>query len=66
MRGKIALVMLAVGVVLLWVVPLGGALVLVTAAMGLAIAWEEEFMEGAAPIPLTVEPPDNLEWPANS
>lgn len=47
LQNKISMVMLLLGVALLWPVPLGGALLLVTAAIGLAIAWEAD-MAGEA------------------
>jgi hypothetical protein len=40
MGNKISLVLLLLGAGLLWPVPLGGALLLVTASVGLAIGWE--------------------------
>ena len=42
MRTRFSLVMLALGLLLLWPVPLGGALLLVTASVGLAIAVESD------------------------
>ena len=42
MRTRFSLIMLALGLVLLWPVPLGGALLLVTASVRLAIAFESE------------------------
>lgn len=42
MRTRFSLVMLVLGLVLLWPVPLGGALLLVTASVGLAIAFESD------------------------
>jgi hypothetical protein len=42
MRTRYSLIMLVLGLVLLWPVPLGGALLLVTASVGLAIAVESE------------------------
>jgi hypothetical protein len=42
MRTRFSLVMLVLGLVLLWPVPLGGALILVTASIGLAIAVESD------------------------
>ncbi|HEY3241344.1 MAG TPA: hypothetical protein VGL92_17395 [Acidimicrobiia bacterium] len=42
MRTRFSLIMLVLGLVLLWPVPLGGALLLVTASIGLAIAVESD------------------------
>jgi hypothetical protein len=42
MRTRFSLIMLGLGLVLLWPVPLGGALLLVTASVGLAIAFESD------------------------
>jgi hypothetical protein len=42
MGHKISLGMLLIGAALLWAVPLGGALLVVTAAVGLAITSESE------------------------
>ncbi len=42
MRTRFSVIMLAVGVLLLWPVPLGGALLIVTASLGLAIAAESD------------------------
>ena len=42
MRTRFSLIMLVFGVVLLWLVPLGGALMIVAASMGLAIAFESD------------------------
>lgn len=51
MGQKISLGMLLLGAALLWPVPLGGVLLLVTAGIGLAIAWEAELMASAVPEP---------------
>jgi hypothetical protein len=42
MRTRFSVVMLVLGLLLLWPVPLGGALLLVTASVGLAIAVESD------------------------
>lgn len=42
MKTRFSLIMLLLGLVLLWPVPLGGALLLVTASVGLAIAVESD------------------------
>jgi hypothetical protein len=58
MGNKISLAMLLLGAGLLWPLPLGGALLLVTAGLGFAISWEAELEPppAAAPIPATVAP----------
>jgi hypothetical protein len=58
MGTRISLVMLLLGAALVWLVPLGGALLLVTAGLGLAISWENalEASPALAPIPATVDP----------
>ena len=42
MRTRFSIVLLVLGLLLLWPVPLGGALLLVTASVGLAITFESE------------------------
>lgn len=42
MQTRFSLIMLALGLLLLWPVPLGGALLIVTASIGLAIAFESD------------------------
>jgi len=42
MQTRFSLIMLVLGLVLLWPVPLGGALLLVAASVGLAIAVESD------------------------
>ncbi|MGH9037207.1 MAG: hypothetical protein ACRD0O_15720 [Acidimicrobiia bacterium] len=42
MRTRFSLIMMVLGLALLWPVPLGGALLLVTASVGLAIAFESD------------------------
>ncbi|MGH9041874.1 MAG: hypothetical protein ACRDZ3_16770 [Acidimicrobiia bacterium] len=54
MQSRFSLILLALGVLLLWPVPLGGALLLVTASIGLAIAFESD-MAPAGP-ELALEP----------
>lgn len=49
----IAAAMLLLGVALLWFVPLGGALLLVTAGLGLAISAEGSTGSGAVPLVVT-------------
>ena len=55
MGSKISLALLLLGASLLWLVPLGGALLLVTAGVGLAISWEAQLEPAAVELPL---PPD--------
>jgi hypothetical protein len=57
MANNITLALLLLGVALLWVVPVGGALLLVTAAVELAIRFESELPEG--PVPVVVLAPDD-------
>jgi len=64
MANKIVLAMLLLGVALLWVVPLGGALLLVTAAVDLAIRWETELLE--TPVPAVARTADEREWRTSS
>lgn len=52
MRSRFSLIMLALGVLLLWPVPLGGALLLVTASIGLAIAFESDMAPAATELVL--------------
>ena len=69
MGSKISLLMLLLGATLLWAVPLGGALLLVTAAVGLAICWEGtlEPPPAVAPVPVKVAPvgADELAFPSD-
>ena len=69
MGSKISLLMLLLGASLLWAVPLGGALLLVTAAVGLAICWEGtlEPPPAVAPVPVKVAPvgADELTFPSD-
>jgi hypothetical protein len=59
MGNKILLLMLLLGAGLLWAVPLGGALLLVTASVGLAICWEDELEppRSVAVVPVPFAPP---------
>jgi hypothetical protein len=59
MANKISLAVLLLGGALLWVVPLGGALLLVTGAVELAIRWEDELLE--KPVPAVALTPDEGE-----
>jgi hypothetical protein len=69
MGTKISLLMLLLGASLLWAVPLGGALLLVTAAVALAICWEGQLEPppAVAPAPVTVRPAgaDDFTFPAD-
>jgi hypothetical protein len=69
MGSKISLLLLVLGASLLWAVPLGGALLLVTAAVALAICWEGELEPppAVAPVPVKVGPVgvDDFTFPAD-
>jgi hypothetical protein len=57
-RHRISLIAFFLGVVLLWPLPLGAAVLMVTATFALVISWEEELdvaRPSSAPIPL--DPP---------
>ena len=50
MARRISVALLGVGAALLWPVPLGGALVMLTGALGLAMVMEDDLMsEGPLP-----------------
>lgn len=58
MARRISVALLGVGAALIWPVPLGGALVMLTGALGLAVAMEDELLsEGLIAIEVQ-EPPD--------
>ncbi len=67
MGTKISLLMLLLGASLVWAVPLGGALLLVTAAVGLAICWEGQLEPppaiAAVPVKVTPAVGDELVFP---
>ncbi len=69
MGNKISLAVLLLGAALLWPLPVGGALLLVTAAVGLAICWEAELepRSAVAPLPVPVVPvrSDDLAFPSD-
>lgn len=51
MARRISVALLGVGAALIWPVPLGGALVMLTGALGLAVAMEDEMIsEGLSPV----------------
>jgi hypothetical protein len=50
--------MLVLGLLLLWPVPLGGALLLVTASIGLAIAFESEMAPARGELALELAEPE--------
>ncbi len=51
MARRISVALLGVGAALIWPVPLGGALVMLTGALGLAVAMEDELMnDGLIPV----------------
>jgi hypothetical protein len=50
MARRISVALLGVGAALIWPVPLGGALVMLTGALGLAVAMEDDLIsEGLIP-----------------
>lgn len=60
-RHRISLIVFFLGVVLLWPLPLGAAVLMVAATFALVISWEEELDIGCPPttaIPL--DPPSPL------
>ena len=51
MARRISVALLAVGAALIWPVPLGGALVMLTGALGLAVAMEDQLIsDGLIPV----------------
>jgi hypothetical protein len=50
MARRISVVLLGVGAALLWPVPIGGALVMLTGALGLAMVMEEDLMSDGLPV----------------
>ena len=59
MARRISVALLGVGAALIWPVPLGGALVMLTGALGLAVAMEDELInEGLIPVDVPT-PPDS-------
>ncbi len=50
-RDRTTLSALALGAGLLWPLPLGGALLMVTAAFALVISWEQELDDAPTPAP---------------
>ena len=54
-HNRALLIALLVGVGLLWPLPVGGALLMVSASFGLVISWETD-LSGAALTPALVEP----------
>ena len=65
LRTRLFLTALLLGVALLWALPLGGALLMVTASFGLVIAWEGSEAVPTATLlsPLTA-PPIHADGPA--
>ena len=59
MRTRFSMVMLVLGLLLLWPVPLGGALLLVTASVGLAIAFESDMAPARGELALELAEPDH-------
>lgn len=57
MARRISVALLGVGAALIWPVPLGGALVMLTGALGLAVAMEDELInEGLIPVDVREQP----------
>jgi hypothetical protein len=51
MARRISVALLGVGAALMWPVPLGGALVMLTGALGFAVAMEDDLIsEGLIPV----------------
>ncbi len=69
MANNISLALLVLGAALLWPLPVGGALLLVTAAVGLAICWEAQLEPRpvVAPLPVPVVPvrSEDLAFPSD-
>lgn len=59
MARRISVALLGMGAALIWPVPLGGALVMLTGALGLAVAMENQLMADGL-IPAPVEQPSDL------
>ena len=58
MRRRISLIALLLGVALLWPLPLGAAVLMVTATFALVISWEEELDIARPPTALIpLDPP---------
>ena len=58
MRHRLSLIAFFLGVVLLWPLPLGAAVLMVTATFALVISWEEELDIARPPnAPLPLDPP---------
>ena len=54
MARRISVALLGMGAALIWPVPLGGALVMLTGALGLAVAMETQMMaDGLIPAPVS-------------
>lgn len=51
LRERAALTALLLGIGLLWPLPLGGVLLMVAGAFGLAISWEDQLIEANVPRP---------------
>lgn len=58
MARRISVALLGVGAALIWPVPLGGALVMLTGALGLAVAMEDQLMSEGL-IPMAADPPSD-------
>ena len=56
MARRISVALLGLGAALIWPVPLGGALVMLTGALGLAVAMEDDLISDGL-IPAPIAPP---------
>jgi hypothetical protein len=54
MARRISFGLLALGAALIWPIPLGGALLMLTGALGFAVDIEDELMSQGAPAPPAV------------
>ncbi|MCA1836624.1 MAG: hypothetical protein LC721_09970 [Actinobacteria bacterium] len=58
LRHRISVIALLVGMALLWPLPLGAAVLMVTATFALVISWEEELDIARPPTcPIPLDPP---------
>ncbi|HET9772862.1 MAG TPA: hypothetical protein VFS16_18340 [Acidimicrobiia bacterium] len=58
MARRISVALLGLGAALIWPVPLGGALVMLTGALGLAVAMEDDLISDGL-IPAQIAPPSD-------
>ena len=58
LRHRLSLIAFFLGVALLWPLPLGAAVLMVTATFALVISWEEELdLAGTPSAPISLDPP---------